>query len=119
MKTYQKLTLITVILGLIIPLFGLFLYFFVNSLIGIPILGLVFGSALLVAVLIIAVNIAGLIAAFKVKNPKIAGMLLIGCGVVTVSCCSYSCNSWTRSLCNSRYHGFKGKKFYFEKDLGV
>jgi hypothetical protein len=82
MKTYQKLTLITVILGLIIPLFGLFLYFFVNSLIGIPILGLVFGGALLVAVLIIAVNIAGLLAAFKVKNPKTAGILLIGCGVV-------------------------------------
>jgi hypothetical protein len=82
MKTYQKLTLITVILGLIIPLFGLFLYFFVNSLIGIPILGLVFGGALLVAVLIIAVNIAGLIAAFRIKNPKTAGMLLIGCGVV-------------------------------------
>ncbi|HXS60743.1 MAG TPA: hypothetical protein VN703_08040 [Candidatus Sulfopaludibacter sp.] len=82
MKTYQKLTLITVILGLIIPLFGLFLYFFVNSLIGIPILGLVFGGALLVAILIIAVNIAGLIAAFKIKNPKTAGMLLIGCGVV-------------------------------------
>jgi hypothetical protein len=82
MKTYQKLTLITVILGLIIPLFGLFLYFFVNSLIGIPILGLVFGGALLVAVLIIAVNIAGLLAAFKVKNPKTTGILLIGCGVV-------------------------------------
>ena len=82
MKTYQKLTLITVILGLIIPLFGLFLYFFVNSLIGIPILGLVFGGALLVAILIIAVNIAGLIAAFKIKNPKTAGLLLIGCGVV-------------------------------------
>jgi hypothetical protein len=82
MKTYQKLTLITVIRGLIIPLFGLFLYFFVNSLIGIPILGLVFGGALLVAILIIAVNIAGLIAAFKIKNPKTAGMLLIGCGVV-------------------------------------
>ena len=81
MKTYQKLTLITVILGLIVPLSGLFLYFFVNSLIGIPILGLVFGGALLVAILIIAVNIAGLVAAFKVKNPKTAGILLIGCGV--------------------------------------
>ena len=81
MKSYQKLTLITVILGMIIPLFGLFLYFFLNSLIGIPILGLFFGHALLLAVLIIAVNIAGLIAAFKIKNTRIAGMLLIGCGV--------------------------------------
>jgi hypothetical protein len=82
MKNYQKLTLITVILGLVIPLFGIFLYFFVNSLIGIPVLGLVFGGALLIAILIIAINIAGLISAFKIKNPKIAGILLIGCGVV-------------------------------------
>ncbi len=81
METYQKLTLVTVILGLIIPLFGLFLYFFVNSLIGIPLLGLVFGGALLVAILIIAINIAGLVVAFKIKNTKIAGISLIGCGV--------------------------------------
>ncbi len=81
MKKYQKLTLVTVILGLIIPLFGLFLYFFVNSLIGIPILGLVLGSALLIAILIIVINIAGLVAAFKIKNTKIAGISLIGCGV--------------------------------------
>jgi hypothetical protein len=81
MKSYQKLTLVTVILGLIIPLFGLFAYFFINSLIGIPLLGLVFGSAILVGILIIAINIAGLIAAFKIKNTKIAGISLIGCGV--------------------------------------
>src|SRR5215210_4117306 len=80
MKTYQKLTLITVILGLIIPILGLFFYFFVNSIIGIPILGLFLGGALLVALLIIAINIAGLVAAFKIKNTKIVGMALIGCG---------------------------------------
>lgn len=82
MKSYQKLTVVTVILGLIIPLVGISLYFFINSLIGLPLLGLVFGGALLIAVLIIAVNIAGLIAAFKIKNTRIAGALLIGCGVV-------------------------------------
>jgi hypothetical protein len=81
MKTYQKLTFITVILGLVIPLVGLFLYFFINNLIGIPLLGLVFGGALLIAILMIVVNIAGLIAAFKIKNPKTSGVLLIGCGV--------------------------------------
>jgi len=81
MKSYQKLTLVTVILGLIIPFLGLFAYFFINSLIGIPLLGLVFGSALLVGILIIVINIAGLIAAFKIKNTTIAGILLIGCGV--------------------------------------
>ncbi len=81
MRSYQKLTLVTVILGLIIPLFGLFLYFFINNLIGIPILGLVFGGALLVGILIIAINIAGLVSAFKIKNTKIVGIVLIGCGI--------------------------------------
>ncbi len=81
MKAYQKLTLVTVILGLIIPLFGLFLFFFINSLIGIPLLGLVFGTALLVAILIIIINVAGLVSAFKIKNTRIAGIILIGCGV--------------------------------------
>ena len=80
MKTYQKLTLVTVILGLILPLLGLFLYFFVNSLIGIPLLALVFGGALLIAILIIIINVAGLVTAFKIKNTRIAGILLMGCG---------------------------------------
>jgi hypothetical protein len=80
MKSYQKFTLITVILGLIIPILGLFIYFFVNSLIGIPILGLFLGGALLVAILIIAINIAGLVAAFRIKNTKIVGIILIACG---------------------------------------
>jgi hypothetical protein len=81
MKTYQKFTLITVILGLIIPILGLFVYFFVNSVIGIPVLGLFLGGALLIAILIIAINIAGLVVAFKIKNTKIVGIALIGCGV--------------------------------------
>ena len=80
MKKYQKFTLITVILGLIIPILGLFLFFFVNSLIPIPVLGLVLGGALLSAILIIAINIAGLVVAFKIKNTKIVGIALIGCG---------------------------------------
>lgn len=80
MKKYQKFTLITVILGLIIPILGLFLFFFVNSVIPVPVLGLVLGGALLSAILIIAINIAGLVVAFKIKNTKIVGMALIGCG---------------------------------------
>ena len=80
MKKYQKFTLITVILGLIIPILGLFLFFFVNSVIPIPVLGLFLGGALLSAILIIAINIAGLVVAFKIKNTKIVGMALIGCG---------------------------------------
>ena len=80
MRKYQKLTLVTAILGSIIPVFGLFLYFFVNSFIGIPILALVLGSALIGAFITIAINIGAIIAAFKIKNTKIAGVALMGCG---------------------------------------
>lgn len=82
MKGYQKLTIITAILGLIIPFLGIFFYFFINSLIGIPILGLFLGGALIIGLIIIAINIGALVAVFKVKNKKIAGAILIGCGIL-------------------------------------
>jgi len=82
MKGYQKLTIITSILGLIIPFIGLFLYFLINSFIGIPILALFVGWALLIAIAIIAINVGAIVAAFKVKNTKIVGGILIACGVL-------------------------------------
>ena len=82
MKNYQKLTIITAILGMIIPFIGLFLYFFINSFIGIPILALVVGWALLIAVAIIAINVGAIVAAFKLKNTKFVGGILIACGVL-------------------------------------
>jgi hypothetical protein len=82
MKGYQKLTIITAILGLIIPFIGLFLYFLINSFVGIPILALFVGWALLIAVAIIAINVGAIIAAFKIKNTKIVGGILIACGVL-------------------------------------
>ena len=82
MRGYQKLTIITAILGLIIPFIGLFLYFLINSFVGIPILALFVGWALLLAIAIIAINIGAIVAAFKVKNPKIVGGILIACGVL-------------------------------------
>jgi hypothetical protein len=82
MKGYQKLTIITAILGLIIPFIGLFLYFLINSFIGIPILALFVGWALLIAIAIIAINIGAIVAAFKVKNTKIVGGILIACGII-------------------------------------
>ena len=82
MKGYQKLTIITAILGLIIPFIGLFLYFLINSFVGIPILALFVGWALLIAVAIIAINVGAIIAAFKFKNTKIVGGILIACGVL-------------------------------------
>jgi hypothetical protein len=82
MKGYQKLTIITAILGLVIPFIGLFLYFLINSFVGIPILALFVGWALLIAIAIIAINVGGIIATFKIKNPKIVGAVLIACGVM-------------------------------------
>jgi hypothetical protein len=82
MKGFQKLTIITAILGMVIPFLGLFLYFLINSFIGIPILALFVGWALLIAIAIIAINIGAIVAAFKVKNTKIVGGILIACGVL-------------------------------------
>jgi hypothetical protein len=81
-KLYQKLTLITAILGLIVPLLGVFAYVFINSLTGIPILALFLGTAVLIAVVIIAINIAAIVVAFYIKNTKLVGIILISCGIV-------------------------------------
>lgn len=82
MKGYQKLTIITAILGMIIPFLGLSLYFLINSIIGIPILALFVGGALLIAVAIIAINIGAIVAAFKIKNKNFVGGILIACGAL-------------------------------------
>lgn len=83
MKTYQKFTLIVVILGNVVPVLGLYTYFFNTTLIpkeegGYP---LPFGGAIFM-ILIISINIAELVAAFKIKNTKIVGIMLMGWGVV-------------------------------------
>ena len=109
MRNYQKLTLVTAILGSVIPVFGLFLYFFVNSIIGIPLLALVLGSALIGAFITIAINIGAIVAAFKIKNTKIAGVSLMACGGALFLGTAFFCNSWTDSFCNSGVLGFKGK----------
>ena len=82
MKLFQKLTLITAILGLIIPLLGVVAYVFINSIIGIPVLVLFFGGIVLIAVLIIAINAAALFVAFYLKNTKVVGIILICCGAI-------------------------------------
>ncbi len=82
MRKYQKLTLITAILGLVIPIIGLFFYFFINSLIGIPILGLILRSALLIALIIIAINIGAIVSVFKIKDTKIVAVILFVCGAL-------------------------------------
>ncbi len=82
MKLYQKLTLITAILGLVVPLLGIFAYVFINNLTGIPVLALFLGTAVLIAVVIIAINMAAIVVVFYTKNTKLVGIILISCGIV-------------------------------------
>jgi hypothetical protein len=78
-KLYQKLTLITAILGLVVQLLAVFAYVFINSLTGIPILALFLSTAVLIAIVIIATNIAAIVVAFYIKNTKLVGAILICC----------------------------------------
>jgi len=59
-KGYQKLTLITAILGLFILVPIIVGYAYVNSLIGFPVLGLFLGGLLLHVFLLIIVNVVSL-----------------------------------------------------------
>ena len=89
MKGYRKLTLITAMIGLVILVPFVVGYAYVNSLIGLPILGLFLGWLLLYVFLLLIVNIASLYIAFRIKNTKIAGILLIVCGVVILASTNY------------------------------
>ena len=84
MKLYQKITLITTILSLIVPLSVIFVYFFIDSLMEIPILGVFLADAVLISVEIIAIKLAGLFIVFYIKNTKVVGLALIVCGVVLI-----------------------------------
>ena len=84
MKLYQKITLITTILSLIVPLSVIFVYFFIDSLMEIPILGVFLANAVLISVEIIAIKLAGLFIVFCIKNTKVVGLALILCGVILI-----------------------------------
>lgn len=89
MKLYQKLALLTAILGLVLLVPIVIGFAYVNSIIGIPILGLFLGGALLHVFLLIAVNLASLYIAFRVRNMKLGGILLIVCGVIILATTTY------------------------------
>jgi hypothetical protein len=88
-KGYQKLTLITAILGLVVLVPIVIGYVYFNSLIGFPILGLFLGGILLHVFVLLLVNSASLFVAFRIKNTKMAGVLLIVCGVVILAAATY------------------------------
>jgi hypothetical protein len=89
MKGYQKLTLITAILGLVVLVPVVVGYIYFNSLIGFPILGLFLGGILLHVFVLLVVNAASLYAAFRIRNTRIAGIFLIGCGVIMLAAATY------------------------------
>ncbi len=89
MKGYQKLALITAILGLVVLVPIIVGYVYVNSLIGFPVLGLFLGGILLHVFLLIIVNAASLYVAFRIKNTKVAAILLIICGLVILASATF------------------------------
>ena len=84
MLLYQKITLITTILSLIVPLSVIFIYFFIDSILKIPILGVFISDAVLISVEIIIIKLAGLFTVFFIKNAKVVGLALILCGVILI-----------------------------------
>jgi hypothetical protein len=84
MQLYQKITLITTILSLIVPLSVIFVYFFIDSLMEISILGVFLADAVLISAEIIAIKLAGLFIVFYIKNTKVAGLALILCGLILI-----------------------------------
>ncbi len=56
---------------------------------GFPILGLFLGGILLHVFVLLLVNAASLYVAFRIKNTKMAGILLIICGIVILAAATY------------------------------
>ena len=85
MKLYKKLTIVNTILGIIASIIILFIYFFINSLIGIPLLGLFFGGIILNVFILLIISLAGIISIFYIKNTRILGIALIIYGILVLS----------------------------------
>jgi hypothetical protein len=89
MKLYKKLTLINTILGITVCIIILLIYFFINSLIGIPLLGLFLGGIILHVFIVLLVNLAGIVSIFYIKNTRIVGIALIIYGTLLLSTATF------------------------------
>ena len=89
LKLYKKLTFINSGIGIFISSFILFSYISLNSIIQIPILNLFFGGFILHIVITIIINIISIIIIIYIKNLRIVGPSLIGCGIVILSSLYY------------------------------
>ena len=77
MKLYKKLTIINTALGITVCIIILLIYFFINSLIGIPLLGLFLGGTILHVFIVLLINLAAIVSIFYIKNIRIVGISLI------------------------------------------
>ena len=89
MKLYKKLTLINTILGITVCIIILLIYFFINSLIGIPLLGLFLGGTILHVLILLFINIAGIVSIFYIKNIRIMGIALIIYGTLVLASATF------------------------------
>lgn len=89
MKLYKKLTIINTILGITVCIIILLIYFFINSLIGIPLLGLFLGGIILHVFIVLLVNLAGIVSIFYIKNTRIVGIALIIYGTLVLATATF------------------------------
>jgi hypothetical protein len=89
MELYKKLTLINTILGITVCIIILLIYFFINSLIGIPLLGLFLGGTILHVLILLFINLAGIVSIFYIKNIRIVGIALIIYGILVLATATF------------------------------
>lgn len=89
MKLYKKLTIINTILGITVCIIILFIYFFINSLIVIPLLGLFLGGTILHVFILLIISLVGIVSIFYIKNMKILGIALIIYGILVLATATF------------------------------
>ena len=89
MKLYKKLTIINTILGITVCIIILLIYLFINSLIGIPLLGLFLGGTILHVFIVLLINLAGIVSLFYMKNTRILGIALIIYGTLVLATATF------------------------------
>ena len=89
MKLYKKLTIINTILGITVCIIILLIYFFINSFIGIPLLGLFLGGTILHVFILLIISLAGIVSIFYIKNTKFLGIALIIYGVLVLAAATF------------------------------
>ena len=110
MKLYKKLTIINTILGITVCIIILLIYFFINSLIGIPLLGLFLGGTILHVFIVLLINLAGIVSIFYIKNTRIVGIALIIYGTLVLATATFfGWNTRIYFICYRWYISIKRK----------